>query len=731
MLQLKHFSLCSDFKEVEEISECAPRELMKGECALTYGVPSMFLSTPMEKFMNASIGFAPLPGSEIVWNRKKNTLEKCDSKTCVYGKSFDDIGIVNYSPYLSPNSVVGGVSKWASDEERQSVLEFFSYVSINSFDDAVPNISDNISVVQPYRRSHLNVSRWVAQGYDEEKALMMIASYESPNDPNANVSPRIGEFSGFLELLSTYTSSYLSNAVQGNVTDSNRTRFVTSISDLAESYFTNEYTGGKAKFYEDYQKSLGIYQDPAVQKYLSFDMMVYGVVLGCLVVLSAIGIGCWVYCNRFDKLNKFFRPGLMIWTCVGSTLVGIGICIMAVTDDDRYSDKTCDYLCNVMYCLFLLGQSVILWVSGAKIICNFEVSNAKWFNRQYHLISRFDMLRSALITIMPTLCCLGGFMIFDQPKWERVPSDGDNAGSNNALSEVWGQCSRSYFSSYFLGVNVLLFVVMTIMSIIALFCCSRDRLEKPWQLLVLSTYLQSVVIGIPILILFSDSADSLYISFVTLHFFIAMGPLIIPVIPLTIIRQQIEEKYILMAKNAAKREAALSKYKEALRINITNIEEILHSNNDFKRSRHLKRIRRSADKWLRSDSCDLNDSDKGARREYRRIRLQKMESRVRRASLKYKDGDLGSARRPVLRHTGKSFSKMSRFSVEFLQFAGPSQPNSRLGSLRHFLSFRASSGTHTFGDDDRNSNENGVIFNDEEISSESLCDESDLQMHED
>jgi len=702
---------------------------LKGECALTYGVPSMFLSTPMQKFMAANIGFAPLPGSVTVWNRQSNTLEPCDSKTCVYGKSFDDIGIVNYSPYLNPNSVVGGVSKWASDEERQSVLEFFSYVSINSFDDAVPNISDNITVVQPYRRSHLNVSRWIAQGYDEEEALRMIASYESPNDPNANVSPRIGEFSGFLEELSIYTSSHLSNAVQGNVTDSDRTDFVTSISDLADRYFENNYTGGKEKFYEDYQKSLGIY-DPAVEKYLSVEMMVYGVVLGCLVVLSAIGIGCWIYWNRFDKLNKFFRPVLMIWTCVGSTLVGMGICIMAITDDDRFPVETCDHLCNVMYCLFVLGQSMILWVSGAKIICNFEVSNAKWFNRQYHLISNFDMLRSALMTLIPTLCCLGGFMIFDQPKWERIPSDGDNTGLDNALPEVWGQCSRTYFSSYFLGVNVLLFVVMTVMSVIALFCCSRDRLEKPWQFLVLSAYLQSLIIGIPMLILFSDRADSLYISFVTLHFFIAMGPLIIPMIPLTIIRQQIEEKYILMAKNAAKREAALSGYKETLRKNIANIEEILRSNNDFKRSRHLKRIRRSADKWLRSDLCDFNDSDEGARREYRRIRLQKMESRIRKTSVKYKDGDLNSAKRPVLRHTGKSFSKMSRFSVEFLQFAGPSQPNSRLGSLRHFLSFRASSGTHTFGGDYRNSNENGVIFNDEEISSESLCDECDSQTHE-
>lgn len=76
-----------------------------GTCVMTYNWGNTFAIHLKEGSVftepDVEIGVAPTPGSTRVLDRETMELVPCTKERCPFGTSYDDIGIVNYAPYLA------------------------------------------------------------------------------------------------------------------------------------------------------------------------------------------------------------------------------------------------------------------------------------------------------------------------------------------------------------------------------------------------------------------------------------------------------------------------------------------------------------------------------------------------------------------------------------------------------------------------------------------------------
>jgi hypothetical protein len=167
-----------------------------GYCALTYNWGDSYKLSHSADPQSQIIGLlnvAPTPGATEVYNRDTKKLEPCNENNCggVGGIYYEDIGWVNRASYLAFGGWSASVNNNINDAQKKLIIDYFVFMCgpETSLDAAVPNASAPIRLsngVDPFRSSHMDVERWVEQGYERTSAESYgMAVKDTLNHPNA------------------------------------------------------------------------------------------------------------------------------------------------------------------------------------------------------------------------------------------------------------------------------------------------------------------------------------------------------------------------------------------------------------------------------------------------------------------------------------------------------------------------------------------------------------------
>lgn len=159
-----------------------------GRCALSIdwgdiGPLSIDESTSVVKDKTAAV---ILPGTSRVLDRSTGKLVDCDASICPHA-----INGVNHAPYAAFGGWSGGVNAGVSDEVKDAVYRFFSFMSQPA--QSNEDVTIGITGFNPYRISQFeNIDLWVDAGFSEAGARNYLGAIESSlNNPNMVLDMRV------------------------------------------------------------------------------------------------------------------------------------------------------------------------------------------------------------------------------------------------------------------------------------------------------------------------------------------------------------------------------------------------------------------------------------------------------------------------------------------------------------------------------------------------------------
>lgn len=153
-----------------------------GTCVLTFMWGDLFRRSKSKgSIIHDKLGIAPTPGSPKVLDRTTGKLADCDIQRCPYAIYYEDLGFVNSAPYAANGGWGAAISANTSPEKQQALAEFFLWASSReqSQQYVIPNATlpwFMINGQDPWRKSQLDVDKWVAQGYDRELSKQFVQS---------------------------------------------------------------------------------------------------------------------------------------------------------------------------------------------------------------------------------------------------------------------------------------------------------------------------------------------------------------------------------------------------------------------------------------------------------------------------------------------------------------------------------------------------------------------------
>ena len=515
-------------------SLCLSTKFTSGQCAITYGFFNIVQGTVEQLFVNMSVGVAPLPASDIVMDRVTGKLTSCSSSLCPFGVQIPvdnekEMMTVNYAPYYGLFGRVIGVSTWTSAEKRDAVIKFATHVIANSDDDAIPDLKGRFGIVHPYQLSHLNETKWLEKNHSIEYVRPLLDSFEKSNSENANIIPRIGVIlTSYLSWLDDNVSEYLTDTFRkGNDgIEERRNAFVDKVREQLTTQVLKD-----DMFLENYQKSLGIYQEPATERFIPDSFFITCIVCGCLVLCLALGFSLYLQKNKSDEVVSAFYPNLLLYNCLGSCMIGIAI-ICSALDGKRVGLDAASRACRIEPALVILGQSIFFCNVLAKAIF-IAISSRK---RAIGMLKRSDnvnishLMKSSVLTIIPAFVGVMLFLVDDEPKWDQDACIDDG--------ELWGMCSTTLSSSSSLRIVSYWFLVLVAFCLLILSFSKYNEVQRPWISMTLSIYLQAMVFCLPIFFYLEDNAVAFLTIRMIYYLIIAVVPYGIFMIPMTLRRRK-------------------------------------------------------------------------------------------------------------------------------------------------------------------------------------------------
>lgn len=195
-----------------------------GSCVMTFMWGDMFRRSKAEgSVLHDKLGVAPTPGSDVVLNRKTGKLEKCTKELCPYAKYYDDLGFVNSAPYAANGGWGAAISANTTPEKQKALAEFFLWASSREQSEqyVIPNATlpiFSINGQDPWRKSHLDVDKWVARGFDREVSKQYVESIlTNLISKNVVVEARFPKAGEIMSVLDKEVNEHLARAHNGSI----------------------------------------------------------------------------------------------------------------------------------------------------------------------------------------------------------------------------------------------------------------------------------------------------------------------------------------------------------------------------------------------------------------------------------------------------------------------------------------------------------------------------------
>ncbi|KAL3776718.1 hypothetical protein HJC23_001505 [Cyclotella cryptica] len=245
-----------------------------------------------------------------------------------------------------------------------------------------------------------------------------------------------------------------------------------------------------------------------------------------LAMALAVFFFFWTHRNKKHRIVQMSQPKFLELICVGTFMMASCIIPLSV-DDGVASVRGCDIACMSAPWLLLMGFGITLSALFAKIWrVNTVVSNAMAFRRVV-ILERDAMMPIAVVFALnfTLLLC---WTLIDPMRWQREYINGDPTNS-------YGFCkSEGKASIAFLVLLILLNGAALVQACVQSYYARNmddEYAESRWIGIACLSWLQVMVVGIPVILLTSHLPVAKYFTSCALVFLVCMSMLLLLFVP--------------------------------------------------------------------------------------------------------------------------------------------------------------------------------------------------------
>lgn len=426
------------------------------------------------------------------------------------------------------------ISANTTPEKQKALAEFFLWASSQEQSDqyVIPNSTlpwYEINGQDPWRKSHLDIDKWVAQGFDRDLSKQYVESILSNLvSKNLAVEARFPKAGEIMSVLDEEVYKYLIRVHEGKITEQDkqreRLRTAQRITDRWNQII-NEYNSRgdtSVPILEIYQRLRGVYVPNEQNHHLEYIRSV-GYVLMAIIIFSSVGSAAWVVHKRNATVVKVSQPLFLGLICLGTLVMGSSIFVLGVDDQD-WSQRACDRACMATPWLFAIGFSVCFAALFSKIWrLNILMKSAKRFRRI--TVTVMDVMLPFVSLLLLNVASLLTWTIADPLIWTRVRKGRTESGE----LESYGHCQSSGSIAAVMlglvgGVNIVALALANIQAYLTRnLHVAYD--ESRYIGLAMASILQAFMIGVPLLFLADDNPTARYVVRSVLVFVICIAVL--------------------------------------------------------------------------------------------------------------------------------------------------------------------------------------------------------------
>mmetsp|Transcript_12246 Transcript_12246/g.20084 ORF Transcript_12246/g.20084 Transcript_12246/m.20084 type:complete len:621 (-) Transcript_12246:121-1983(-) len=510
--------------------------LNNGECMLTYFWGDQMKLSGQDSYLkqNGQLGVGRTPGSTKVLDRETGRLVDCTAELCQYGEYYQDIGWVNYSPYIANGGHGLAISANTTPEKQNAMADFLMFAGSKAQTDkyTIQNATANPSIYtaqDPTRKSHLVPDKWIAQGYDEELSKEYTQSLmKTALSKNLVVDIRFAKSSDIYGILSEQVLNHL-NSYTGKSEEELAAERIRIGNVIAEQWTktisTYDQLGDTIKpILETYQVERGVYVPNELKNQIN-NIIPVGFALMCIILACSLGFAVWTFMHREFSVIKASQPPFLYLICLGCMIMSLTIVPLSI-DDSMVSAEGCSKACASVPWLIAIGFSVAFSALGSKI----------WrLNRLMKAASGFKRITIKVKDVMVPFFTLLGinivlllvWTVVDPLRWVRTVTGRDSDGSIESV----GACVTNG-SAVSKAMSSLLFIVNLLALGLALIQAYKARgisieySESHYVAMSMGFILEAFLIGIPLIFLSSGNPVTSYFVKTVLIFFVSMSLLL-------------------------------------------------------------------------------------------------------------------------------------------------------------------------------------------------------------
>ena len=511
---LTHSPMC--FLQNLQVAFALNYNLMReGKCVLTYNWGNSFKNYLQEgtQLRGGRYGVARTPGSTQVLDRKRMELVDCDEDRCQHGMFYEDIGWVNQPTYFAIGGWACAVNNYTDAKKKWLAKEFCAFAASKeeSINKVIPNATgdDIVQGQDPFRSSHLDLERYVSQGYESDTASDYIETLRSGLRTEHVVTdirfPTAAELNGVLDKELFDHLNKTKHGLIGEFERASRRRALSRSITQQWQDIIGKYDGQgstKVSVLESYQKLHGVYVKDLNQLGA---VRWFGYLLGRLVMVLSILFTVWTIGCRKYHIVKASQPIFLVMICFGVVVLASSIFPLGI-DDGIASESACNAACMLIPWLLALGWTIVFSALFAKLWRVIVVyKNSLKFRRVK--VTEKDVLLPFAILFSFNVTVLSIWTALDPIVWKRMElSETESYGTCGIEGEptVWKVCLS------LIAVANGIALIMANAEACRARHISTEYGESMYVGLAMASTLQVVIVGLPLLFLADENPSALY-----------------------------------------------------------------------------------------------------------------------------------------------------------------------------------------------------------------------------
>lgn len=374
---------------------------------------------------------------------------------------------------------------------------------------------------------------WVENGYDREEVEDYFGVINTAlMSENAVTDIRFPTSSAIYAVLDEEVHAYLQGTVAGTIPESDRQQARKDICDRVTEKFQeiiynyDSQASTRVSALEQYQKLLNVYTVQYNPNQLDSGIRAYGFAIASVTMVTAIGFAIWTYQYRTSPVVRASQPFFLILICSGVLVLASSIFPLAI-DDGFASQEACDRACMAVPWLVAMGWSILFAALYAKVRrVNLVISNAMAFRSIK--VSEKDVMLPFAVLFTSNLILLTVWTIFYPLSWVRIytsPTDSygtcqvqDNSTSWKIIVSILGILNGAAL----IASNVEAYKARNV---------DTDYGESSYIGLIMGSFLQIVMVGIPLYFLVDDNPTAKFFVTSSMVFLMCMSVLLLLFIP--------------------------------------------------------------------------------------------------------------------------------------------------------------------------------------------------------